>query len=373
MGLTPLVLALSVLGAGGLPDDWVARGITCNSRTGLSHPPPLCAPDDKCTDLFPSYAIYGTSEVTEEQHEATCARGFGFLGKDDGPPKEINVPTDFAPGGVRKRKYCLYEPRGTRLPLVIWFHGSSGSAGNVYDITGLRDKAETWRLDDGNEGFLLATPQSLNRHWPPRVIGESGAKHDYIYRDWEKNEDFRFVDRMIDELVASGKADPNRIFVTGWSNGCIFSMAYGIVRYTTPTPAGNRVAAIAGFSGVDPFTAVGIDIGCILAEYPKPNPPLMLVSKDCDVIPCFLVETWVAWLRSSGGEENTNFLLINSNGDQVSECAGLTSCDPATALVNHLAWPSSREDEMLQWLKAHPLDATAPGPGPGPSPTTTGG
>ena len=50
-----------------------------------------------------------------------------------------------------------------------------------------------------------------------------GTKNDYLYRDFKKNVDIKFVDKLIDKFVAKKEVDPQRIFVSGWSNGGQFA------------------------------------------------------------------------------------------------------------------------------------------------------
>ena len=141
--------------------------------------------------------------------------------------------------------------------------------------------------DAGRPGYILVSVQGRNLHWPT-VDPEEGSKHDSYHRNPAANRDVAFFDHLIDSLVAEGVADPKRIYLTGWSNGARFSAYYGITRHESPTPGGNRVAAIAPYSGGDPFEniASGQAPSCKQDPYPATTLPFLLISRNCDGIAC---------------------------------------------------------------------------------------
>ena len=65
-----------------------------------------------------------------------------------------------------------------------------------------------------------------------------------LYRE---NVDAAAIDHFIAEEVTTDIADPNRIYVTGWSNGAAMALLYALNR--------PRVAAVAVYSAPDPFGA----------------------------------------------------------------------------------------------------------------------
>lgn len=278
------------------------------------------------------------------------------------------------------RYACLYTPLVswiTPRPLLIFFPGSEADVDTMYEATGLREDAEA-------AGFLLAGVQAFNTHEFGCVMPD-GQHSDYFYRDFTPggcNHDVRFVDWLIDDLVASGRVDPSRIFVTGWSNGAYFAEAYAIARYSGATPGNNHVAAAAVYAGADPFGNIE-DTGCgQAAQYPTSQVPIQLVHRSCDaLVPCdaqYLipdgcttppvtycstavtdVTSWLDILATKVGDANGSNLTLDTLGLPVSPAACLDTtscniCNPIQGALNHILWPKSWEIEMLAFLAGHP-------------------
>jgi poly(3-hydroxybutyrate) depolymerase len=101
------------------------------------------------------------------------------------------------------RTYFLLIPEslaeGKPGPLVLVFHGGGGHAATMPNFThfdGLADR----------EGFLVAYPESVNKHWND-TRGLSPA------------DDVAFIGILIAELERSRGVDPKRIYATGISKG----------------------------------------------------------------------------------------------------------------------------------------------------------
>jgi poly(3-hydroxybutyrate) depolymerase len=224
-----------------------------------------------------------------------------------------------------------------------------------------------------------------NLHWPT-ADPEEGSKHDSYHRNPATNRDVAFVDHLIDSLVAEGVADPKRIYLTGWSNGARFAAYYGITRHETSTPGGNKVAAIAPYSGGDPFENIASTQApsCKQAPYPATTLPFLLISRDCDGIACnqeqfdyFVLngwtmtpgnqaEGWITTLTSPPmNDASVQWLKIDHLGADAGFCmaTGPASCRIVLAVRNHFCWPdgvsdgggNDRELDMLNFFKANPL------------------
>lgn len=126
---------------------------------------------------------------------------------DEGP---VTTATNGDPGAtegtyhsevrVGERSYDLYVPAShdpaALTPAVIAFHGRPGSPTDIQRASGLDVLAD-------QEGFLAVFPRGEDRQWEPEAGGA----------------DMAYVEELIGDLVDSWGADPERIYVTGFSNG----------------------------------------------------------------------------------------------------------------------------------------------------------
>jgi polyhydroxybutyrate depolymerase len=274
---------------------------------------------------------------------------------------------------------------------LVYFHGSGGTANDVYDYNSLRAKAVAADLsgDPSRPGFFLLAIEARNLHWPGHRP-EDGTKHDYFFRDLgspSRNPDIAVADQFIDQLVADGSVDRSRIYTTGWSNGAQYAELYAIARHETATPGGNHVAAAAVYSGSDPFnnTATDQQPSCQLAPYPQSTTPIFMISRACDAHPCdaaqeasltalgldpppgATVGSWMSDLRSRLMDPNGQWEIISGTGQVVTACSHDPACTEQTAVANHIRWPDGKafgdggndhEPEMLAFLRDH--SATSP-------------
>lgn len=111
-----------------------------------------------------------------------------------------------APG---HREYRLRVPPGLRasrepLPLVLAVHGGASNAEKFERLSGFNGVAD-------EKGFLVAYPEGFAFSWNagpccgPAKLG--------------RVDDVGFLRRLVDELVEAKVADPERVYVTGFSNG----------------------------------------------------------------------------------------------------------------------------------------------------------
>jgi len=353
----------------------------CINGVGLNLPSPLCSVDDVCTELVPTYAIFNPTityidTASDEPFCGTSDRGL-MLGRpyyNDGAARQW-IDAD----GVN-RYWCEIRPMGTSTtsprPLVIWITGSGGSAGSVYDATSLRNKQQTFDLsgDPARPGFILVSIQPRNLHWLS-VESQDGTRSETYYRDLNSpstNTDIAFVDQVIDTLAAEGVVDHDRIYMMGWSNGASFSALYSISRHEQATPGGNHVAAVANFSGGNPYASFDYAMPeCALSNLPSSSIPYFMISRRCDLIACDantdlkitpgnVAEPWIMSLRNEIGADIT-WLKIDAFGNPSSSCASAMLCSESEALFGHLHWPDGLDDmggndhepTMLQFLADH--------------------
>ena len=258
-------------------------------------------------------------------------------------------------------------------------------ADDVYNATSLRSKAPSFNLNGDSDppGFILLSIQGRNLSYPT-AAPRDGHHHDFYFRDLRtpsRNPDIALVDHLIDSWVKSGLADPNRIYLMGWSNGGFFSEMYGMARHRHSTPEGHHVAAVAIFSAADPFANIreGLKPSCELEPYPVSDLPILILSRSCDLVACSeaqaqgwglstplnpgqVVSDWMEDLQTRIRDPFARWIIISGMGPTVRRCTPSWLCGLGTAAVNHLRWPDGVADgsgidheiEMLDFLRDHP-------------------
>jgi pimeloyl-ACP methyl ester carboxylesterase len=347
-----------------------ASGAFCDGLTGLCAEEPVCSPASPCAT-----ATVNGNKVTNETSAfspPTCNRN-GF---NDAPARTW---TDAVNG--QSRAACVFVPSATLpLPLVLFLHGSGTSGDQVYTTTLLRAKAATFDLtgDPARPGFVLASDTA--RIVQSTLPGGNGAQvHEVYFRDFRSpssSSDFRNFDRLIDELVATGKIDPKRIYIVGYSNGGFAGQLYGLARYATPTPGGNYVAAVAVYGAASPLyePMAGLD-GCRFQPFPHVALPIMIVHRACDWEPCdatqlvtmgrppgYSIGDWLTTLTTQIGSVDSTGVTLDDTGHIVTACDNGPTCTISRGLTNHGHWPDGQHDgggidhepEMLAFLRAHP-------------------
>ena len=380
---------LAAAGAGAGDPRSIVPSESCNPITGLEGPLPICSEvlcDRPAVEL-------GVDVVTWAMVIPTCRTS-----NLESRPFFADGPARVRDGISGVQRYsCVYEPPGasavSKRPLVVWLHGGgAGSADNVYDATSIRAKAVDFDLSDDPDrpGFFLLSVQGRSLRYPTSAPRD-GHHHDFYYRDLgspSANPDVENLDALVDELVSTGRVDPQRIYLMGWSNGGFFSQMYAIARNVTPTPGGNRVAAAVAFTAADPFhnTREDQSPSCRLEPYPSSSVPILLISRSCDIVACdeeqlarlgiesptpgHVVSTWQHDLLARIGNGNVERTIVAGNGRITDACSHSFLCSLPVATLNHLRWPdgiadlSGRDHEpaMLDFLREHPLKGTLPAP-----------
>jgi polyhydroxybutyrate depolymerase len=123
--------------------------------------------------------------------------------------------------------------------VVLMLHGGGGTADAARHETG-------WDAEADHEGFLCVFPQGLPP-FPDRPSSfllnppkwNDGANRSPATRE---EDDSAYIRAVLDDLAKKANIDPNRIYVTGFSNGASMTFRLGV-------ELNDRLAAIAPVSG----------------------------------------------------------------------------------------------------------------------------
>lgn len=107
-----------------------------------------------------------------------------------------------------ERRFVLHAPIGTAAPgphpLVVVLHGSGQPPQELRDWLPMEPIAD-------REGFVVAYPDAIDGKW------------NYGKRADETIDDLGFIDALLEQLVARGIADPERLYVAGISRGALMT------------------------------------------------------------------------------------------------------------------------------------------------------
>ena len=161
--------------------------------------------------------------------------------------------------GDLERHYLVHAPPsydGSKpMPVVIMFHGGGGTARAAMKDTGLADKAD-------QAGFLAVFPEGSppdpskpgNFKTNPQTWNDGSGRFDA----GKKNvDDVAFTRALLDDLSARLNVNPQRFYVTGFSNGSSLAYRLGI-------ELADRIAAIA------PVASSGLKIDDATLRRPVP-------------------------------------------------------------------------------------------------------
>lgn len=135
----------------------------------------------------------------------------------------------------KTRTYRIYDPGGDApAPVVIVLHGGGGNAANAERMTGFTRIAR-------REGAMAVYPDGTAGRPRGRLLTWN-AGHCCAAAMDNRVDDVGFISALIDTLVASGRADATRIYVTGMSNG-------GMMAHRLGRELSTKIAAIAPVVG----------------------------------------------------------------------------------------------------------------------------
>ena len=122
-------------------------------------------------------------------------------------------------GGLERSYYLYLPPRhesAGKLPVVFVLHGGGrGDGDEVARWTGYR------RLAD-RENFIAVYPNGMDAQWNDGRVKTFGRAKENAEVD-----DVGFISALIDLIVRDFRGDPERVYVTGLSNGGMMALRLG--------------------------------------------------------------------------------------------------------------------------------------------------
>jgi len=136
-----------------------------------------------------------------------------------------------------KRTYKFFIPsfhnKSVPVPLLIALHGRGGNGQSMILLTrkGFNKLAE-------RDGFIVVYPDGIELNWNDGRIDEES--NDRAHR--ENIDDVGFISTLIDSMIRDYNIDPERVYITGISNGAIMS-------YRLACELSQKITAIAPVDG----------------------------------------------------------------------------------------------------------------------------
>lgn len=150
-------------------------------------------------------------------------------------PKGARLTDEKVQHDGRERRFLVHDfSGGAKAPVVIVLHGGGGHPENGVSMSQMDRIA-------AREKFIAVYPGGTGG-MPGGKLLTWNATHCCAYARENKVDDVGFIRKVIDGLIASGRADPKRIYVTGMSNG-------GMMTHRLARELPDRIAAIAPIVG----------------------------------------------------------------------------------------------------------------------------
>ncbi|MCC7123816.1 MAG: polyhydroxybutyrate depolymerase [Acidobacteria bacterium] len=270
--------------------------------------------------------------------------------------------------GGRTRSYLVHDFAGNTAPapVVIVLHGGGGNAENAVQMTGFDRLA-------ARERFIVVYPNGTGGR--EGTLRRRAARERDILLTWNAGhccasamvnrvDDVRFIEQVIDELVASGRGDATRVYVTGMSNGAM--MAHRLGRELS-----TKIAAIAPVVGatfgdepapdapVAAFIIVGADDQTVPANggsLKLRGPAGNTSAADRDVAPAMDQATY--WARHDGCGQPVRRDTSVSDRTEWASCRGGTSVVFHSVKNNGHAWPGGQPGRQGAAVPTTAFDAT---------------
>ncbi len=299
--------------------------------------------------------------------------------------------SDWKDNNGTTRRACLYDTDIAtpthKLPLLVFLQGSAVPSDFQLPITGLPGTLTSANLsnDPQRPGFILLQPIGrITDHFYPEPNNTQTVGWDVWYRQlvavaggrevngirYPLNADMETVDHYIDQMVATGRVDTDRIYVVGWSNGAALALLYGQNR--------PRVAAVTMYSGPDPYDSLsdtcgqkpvrGKPVNDTELQVFNPDVPVFHVQNNCDIYASCPNGLALRDKLLAGGTANIRHQIISGMPEQAATDTCMASCGSnprgdgfnplgtTIGIANHLVWPAGWNQEMFSFLRSHKLE-----------------
>ncbi|MDX2076682.1 MAG: PHB depolymerase family esterase [bacterium] len=136
------------------------------------------------------------------------------------------------------RSYRLYIPASApteNIALVIALHGGGGDGIGMLRLTKFNDVAD-------DNGFIVVYPDGIDGSWNDGRIPDNRRLRERL-----DNDDVGFISLLIDTLISQYPINPEKVFVTGISNG-------GAMSHRLACDLSDKISAIAVVTGNIPTT-----------------------------------------------------------------------------------------------------------------------
>ena len=224
---------------------------------------------------------------------------------------------------------------GTKRPAVIALHGGQGNADIMRRNSGFDPVAK-------ENGFMVAYGEGTdfggNRHaWNTGFL---------LRRQVRDADDISYLDTLIDKLISEHDADPNRIYMTGGSNGGMMTFVYAVARSERLAAAAPVVASMFTFyrkpSAPLPILIInGAKDEEVPIEGGMSRNPLVRRAQDAPYKP--LIEVVQFWVEANKSQNSAN---ISTKGTVTTSVYPATADGANTEFVIDSAgghgWPGSR-------------------------------
>lgn len=256
-------------------------------------------------------------------------------------PGSYQLELQINSGGTRS--FHLYIPPGydgaAEIPLVLVYHGATGSGRRVEKVSGFSETAERY-------GFIAAYPDGVDGYWNDGREVKTG------------NDDVAFTAALIDHLSANLRIRRTHVFAAGISNGAmmVFRLACEL---------SGRLAAIAPVAGgtipenvaivCTPSEPVSVILFHGTEDTYLPYEGGELIGRVPGIVYSVKrsAETW-AKLNGCGGEPRTTIFPMRdpTDGTQVRRDIWCDSRHGAAVALYTIyggghTWPSGRNSQLL--------------------------
>jgi poly(3-hydroxybutyrate) depolymerase len=278
----------------------------------------------------------GTLEALGDSNWAFFRQAFGEPAGSRPPARQANTDISFTVKGRDRRAVIVNAPTdGTTRPAVIALHGGMGSAAVMRANSGFDAVARA-------EGFMVVYAEGTE-FGEGRHAWNTGFLLRRMVRDAD---DITYFDTLIDTLVRDHGADPDRILMTGGSNGGMMTFVYAVTRPERLAAAAPVVASMFTFdakpSAPLPILIInGAQDDEVPIEGGMSRNPLVRRAQEAPFKP--LEEVVRFWVGVNGSEQEP---AIETRGTVTTTVHAATPGGAVTEFVVDSAgghgWPGSR-------------------------------